>query len=82
MTCGRHTPCAEATPSREFRGPDARLMIPQVKYVCRPGNWLLKRSLKLGFAGEDNDLFYDPKTMMVFGDAKATLSALVQLLEE
>ncbi|MGO8690173.1 MAG: NAD(P)(+) transhydrogenase (Re/Si-specific) subunit beta [Thermoguttaceae bacterium] len=42
---------------------------------------VLKRSLKPGFAGEDNEIFYDPKTMMVFGDAKATLTALVQLLK-
>ncbi len=39
---------------------------------------ILKRSLKPGFAGEDNELFYDPKTMMVFGDAKQTLTHLVQ----
>lgn len=39
---------------------------------------ILKRSLKPGFAGEDNELFYDPKTMMVFGDAKQTLTAMVQ----
>ena len=43
---------------------------------------ILKRSLKPGFAGEDNELFYDPKTMMVFGDAKATLTSMVQLLEK
>ena len=43
---------------------------------------ILKRSLKPGFAGEDNELFYDPKTMMVFGDAKATLTKLVQLLKK
>lgn len=43
---------------------------------------VLKRSLKPGFAGEDNDLFYNPKTMMVFGDAKATLTTLVQLLKK
>ena len=42
---------------------------------------VLKRSLKPGFAGEDNELFYDKKTMMVFGDAKATLTSLVQLLK-
>ena len=42
---------------------------------------ILKRSLKPGFAGEDNDLFYDKKTMMVFGDAKKTLTSLVQLLK-
>jgi NAD(P) transhydrogenase subunit beta len=43
---------------------------------------ILKRSLKPGFAGEDNELFYNPKTMMVFGDAKATLTAFVQLLKK
>jgi H+-translocating NAD(P) transhydrogenase subunit beta len=43
---------------------------------------VLKRSLKPGFAGEDNEIFYDPKTMMVFGDAKATITTLVQLLKK
>lgn len=42
---------------------------------------VLKRSLRPGFAGEDNELFYEEKTMMVFGDAKATLTALVQLVK-
>ncbi|MGB2960178.1 MAG: NAD(P)(+) transhydrogenase (Re/Si-specific) subunit beta [Bacteroidota bacterium] len=40
-----------------------------------------KRSLNPGFAGEDNELFYNKKTMMVFGDAKATVTGLVQLLK-
>ena len=43
---------------------------------------ILKRSLKPGFAGEDNELFYDKKTMMVFGDAKKTLTSMVQLLKQ
>jgi H+-translocating NAD(P) transhydrogenase subunit beta len=43
---------------------------------------ILKRSLKPGFAGEDNELFYDKKTMMVFGDAKKTLTEMVQLLKK
>jgi NAD(P) transhydrogenase subunit beta len=42
---------------------------------------ILKRSLKPGFAGEDNELFYDKKTMMVFGDAKKTLTEIVKLLK-
>lgn len=41
-----------------------------------------KRSLNPGFAGEDNELFYDRKTMMVFGDAKATLTKLVQIMKK
>lgn len=42
---------------------------------------ILKRSMAAGFAGEDNELFYDKKTMMIFGDAKSTLTSLVQLLK-
>ncbi|MEP7325182.1 MAG: NAD(P)(+) transhydrogenase (Re/Si-specific) subunit beta, partial [Gemmatimonadota bacterium] len=38
----------------------------------------LKRSVNPGFAGIENELFYDPKTSMLFGDAKKSLSALVQ----
>src|SRR5207244_1627338 len=30
----------------------------------------MKRSMRPGFAGIDNDLLYDPKTIMFFGDAK------------
>jgi NAD(P) transhydrogenase subunit beta len=37
----------------------------------------LKRSMRPGFAGIDNDLLYDPKTTMLFGDAKDTLKKLV-----
>ena len=38
---------------------------------------ILKRSLRPGFAGVDNELFYDPKTMMLFGDAKDSITKLV-----
>ena len=37
----------------------------------------LKRSMRPGFAGIDNELLYDPKTVMLFGDAKESLTKLV-----
>jgi NAD(P) transhydrogenase subunit beta len=43
---------------------------------------ILKRSMGAGFAGEDNELFYNPKTMMVLGDAKQTLTHIVQHLKK
>src|SRR5437667_178567 len=38
---------------------------------------VLKRSLRPGFAGVDNDLYYNEKCMMLFGDAKASLTKLI-----
>jgi len=38
---------------------------------------VLKRSMAAGFAGIENELFYEPKTAMLFGDAKSSLSALI-----
>ena len=37
----------------------------------------LKRSMRPGFAGIDNDLFYDHRTIMLFGDAKESLTKLL-----
>jgi NAD(P) transhydrogenase subunit beta len=36
-----------------------------------------KRSMKPGYAGIENDLFFQPKTSMLFGDAKSVLQQLV-----
>jgi NAD(P) transhydrogenase subunit beta len=38
---------------------------------------VLKRGMSAGFAGIENELFYNPKTQMLFGDAKSSLSKLV-----
>jgi len=42
---------------------------------------VLKRSLRPGFAGVDNDLYYNPKCMMLFGDAKDSLNKLFAALK-
>lgn len=41
----------------------------------------LKRSMNPGFAGIENELFYNPKTMMLFGDAKDTVVKLVNVMK-
>jgi H+-translocating NAD(P) transhydrogenase subunit beta len=43
---------------------------------------VVKRSLKPGFAGIDNEIYYNPKTYMFFGDAKAAISKLVEAVKQ
>ncbi|HEY0388283.1 MAG TPA: NAD(P)(+) transhydrogenase (Re/Si-specific) subunit beta [Gaiellales bacterium] len=38
---------------------------------------VLKRSMNTGFAGIENELFYDAKTTMLFGDAKQSIMGLI-----
>jgi H+-translocating NAD(P) transhydrogenase subunit beta len=38
---------------------------------------VLKRSMNPGFAGIENPLFYNPKTVMLFGDAKDSVDKLI-----
>jgi NAD(P) transhydrogenase subunit beta len=40
-----------------------------------------KRSMNVGYAGIENELFYNQKTSMLFGDAKAALTELVSELK-
>ena len=42
----------------------------------------LKRSMRPGYAGIDNELLYNPKTMLLFGDAKETLTKLVAAMKQ
>jgi NAD(P) transhydrogenase subunit beta len=39
---------------------------------------VLKRSMNPGFAGIENPLFYNPKTVMLFGDAKESIVKLIE----
>jgi NAD(P) transhydrogenase subunit beta len=41
---------------------------------------VLKRSMRPGYAGIENPLFFDPKTAMLFGDAKASIVGITDEL--
>ena len=42
---------------------------------------VVKRSLKPGFAGIDNEIYFNPKTYMFFGDAKNAIQKLVEAVK-
>ncbi|ONI87318.1 NAD(P) transhydrogenase subunit beta [Saccharothrix sp. ALI-22-I] len=42
----------------------------------------MKRSMRPGFAGVDNSLLYNPKTTMLFGDAKESLTKLLAAVKQ
>jgi NAD(P) transhydrogenase subunit beta len=42
---------------------------------------VVKRSLNPGFAGIDNEIYFDPKTYMFFGDAKSAIGKLVEAVK-
>jgi H+-translocating NAD(P) transhydrogenase subunit beta len=42
---------------------------------------VIKRSMGVGFAGIDNELYYMPKTQMLFGDAKGFVAGIVKELQ-
>ncbi|MCR4290596.1 MAG: NAD(P)(+) transhydrogenase (Re/Si-specific) subunit beta [Candidatus Scalindua sp.] len=42
---------------------------------------ICKRSLSPGYSGADNELFYQKKTLMIFGDAKESINKIIKLLK-
>ena len=68
-------PAAENTPGCPIYG------MPILKVSESANIIFLKRSMRPGFAGIENDLLYDPKTTLLFGDAKASLTKVVGALK-
>jgi NAD(P) transhydrogenase subunit beta len=68
-------PAAETDPGSPIYG------MPILKVNHSRSVIVLKRSMSSGFAGIDNDLFYDPKTSMLFGDAKSSVGSIVEELK-
>ena len=64
-------PAAVADPSSPIYG------MPIIHADLAENVVFLKRSMRPGFAGIENDLLYNPKTTLVFGDAKDTLTKMV-----
>jgi NAD(P) transhydrogenase subunit beta len=68
-------PAARSNPASPIYGMPI-LNVDQAKSVI-----VLKRSMSAGFAGIDNDLYFDPKTAMLFGDAKSSVAEISQELK-
>jgi NAD(P) transhydrogenase subunit beta len=68
-------PAARSTPGSPIFGMPI-LNADQAKNVI-----FMKRSMRPGFAGIDNELMYEPKTIMFFGDAKDSLTKLVSAVK-
>ena len=69
-------PAAENDPSSPIYG------MPVLKVWDAKNVIVLKRSMRAGYAGIENELFFHPKTKMLFGDAKDTLQKLVGELKD
>ncbi|MBZ5608816.1 MAG: NAD(P)(+) transhydrogenase (Re/Si-specific) subunit beta [Acidobacteriia bacterium] len=67
-------PVAETDPKSPIAG------MPIIQAYKARTVMVIKRSMNPGFAGIDNDLYYMPNTLMLFGDAKAFVSSLVKEL--
>jgi H+-translocating NAD(P) transhydrogenase subunit beta len=68
-------PAAKTTPGAPIYGMPI-LEVDQAAQVV-----FLKRSMRPGFAGIENELLYDPKTTLLFGDAKDSLTKVVSAVK-
>ena len=69
-------PAAEHDPSSPIYG------MPIIQVTKSENVIVMKRSMGKGYAGIENELFFAPKTRMLFGDAKASLTSLVSELKQ
>jgi H+-translocating NAD(P) transhydrogenase subunit beta len=69
-------PAAELDPSSPIYG------MPIIQVTRSENVIVMKRSMGKGYAGIENELFFAKKTRMLFGDAKASLSALISELKQ
>jgi H+-translocating NAD(P) transhydrogenase subunit beta len=68
-------PAAKTTPGAPIYGMPI-LNADQAKQIV-----FMKRSMRPGFAGIENELLFDPKTTLLFGDAKDTMSKLLSAVK-
>lgn len=69
-------PAAENDPSSPIYG------MPVLKVWEAKNVIVMKRSMRAGYAGIENELFFHPKTKMLFGDAKDMLGKLVSEVKD
>ncbi len=69
-------PAAKNSPSSPIYG------MPILEVADSHSVIVIKRSMNPGFAGIENELYYDPKTTMLFGDAKTAVSEITSELSQ
>jgi NAD(P) transhydrogenase subunit beta len=67
-------PAAKNTPSSPIYG------MPILEVADSRSVIVIKRSMNPGFAGIENELYFDPKTAMLFGDAKSAVAEITSEL--
>ncbi len=68
-------PAAKTTPGAPIYGMPI-LDVAEAQQVV-----FLKRSMRPGFAGIENELLYEPKTTLLFGDAKDSLTKVLSAVK-